>query len=84
MKIEETSENIIHFKVRTFIALVGSLVVGTNIVNSVLHRISDNEATIEYNAEAEERRRQHLEDKLNYIAEIKELTKELKKCEKGE
>lgn len=81
MKIEETSENIIHFKVRTFIALVGGLVVGTNVVNTVLHNISENEKTIEYNAKAEDRRRAHLEEKINYLMEIKDLKKDLKECE---
>lgn len=80
MKPEETSENMIHFKVRTFIGLVGGLVLGTNIVNTVLHDISENYKMIDYNAKAEERRRTHLEEKFAYKMEIAELKEELKHC----
>ena len=80
MKPEETSENMIHFKVRTFIGLVGGLVLGTNIVNTVLHDISENYKMIDYNAEAENRRRAHLEEKLEYKMIISELKEDLKHC----
>lgn len=71
--MEETSDNIIHFKIRTFAALIIFLVGGTNIVNTVVHNISDNEEKIQYNADAEERRRKHLEERLEYKALIAEL-----------
>jgi len=88
MKLEETSENMIHFKVRTFVALVGGLILGTNIVNSVLHDIAAQEkedirlqTEMDYNVEAEKRRRAHSEEKMLYELTIKELSKELKDCE---
>lgn len=81
-EIEETSEGFIHFKVRTFISLVAGLVIGTNVVNTVLHNISDNRDRIEYNEKAEERRRNNLEAKLEYRATIKTLEKELEDCSK--
>ena len=83
MKTEETSDNFIHLKVRTFIGVVGGLLVGTNIVNSVLHDISENYTMIEYNAKAEDRRRAHLEEKLDYKMQLSELKEELKDCKDG-
>lgn len=80
-KLEETSENIIHFRVRTFISLIIGLVVGTNVVNTILHNIAENTNRIEYNNEAEERRRTHLEERINYktiIAEQKHTIEILK------
>jgi len=80
MNPEETSENFIHFKVRTFIGIVGGMVIGTNVVNTVLSDIKQNEEMIQYNAEAEDRRRQHLEKQFEYKLQIIELKEDLKKC----
>lgn len=76
----ETSENIVTFKVRTFIAVVGGLVIGTNVVNTFVHDIQKNEDQINYNKAAEEKRRAHLEEKFNYRIEINALKKELEEC----
>jgi hypothetical protein len=83
MKIEETSENIIHFKIRTFVALVGGLVIGTNVVNTVITDIIENRERIQYNEDAEKRRRTHLEEKMNYQIQIKDLKRDLKDCKDG-
>ena len=80
----ETSENIVTFKVRTFIAVVGGLVIGTNVVNTFIHDIQKNEDQIIYNQEAEKKRRDHLEEKFNYRIEINALKKSLKECEDEE
>lgn len=77
----ETSENIVTFKVRTFVAVVGGLVIGTNVVNTVVHDIQENEKQIVYNADAENRRRNNLEEKINYKIEVAELKKELNDCQ---
>ena len=86
--MQETSDNIIHFKIRTFISLVAGLVIGTNVVNTILHNISDNTDAIEYNAKAEIRRRIHSEEKQELKSTIKEqahkieiLTEKLNKCQ---
>jgi hypothetical protein len=83
MKIEETSENIIHFKIRTFVALVGGLVIGTNVVNTVITDIIENRERIQYNEDADTRRRAHLEEKMNYQIQIKDLKRDLKDCKDG-
>jgi hypothetical protein len=57
-EIKETSEGFITFKVRTFVSVVAGLVIGTNVVNTVLHSISNNSEQIEYNVKAEKRRRE--------------------------
>ena len=82
-EIQETSESIIHFKLRTFIALLVFLVGGTNIVNTVVSDIIENRERILYNEKAEQRRRAHLEEKMNFKIEIKDLKKELKDCQDG-
>jgi hypothetical protein len=80
-EIEESSEGMIHFKVRTFVSLVAGLVIGTNTINTVLSNISTNAEKIEYNEKAEDRRRANLEAKFDYRNEITALKKELKDCE---
>lgn len=80
-EIEETSENFLHIKVRTFIAIVGSLVIGTNVVNSVISDIIENRDKIQYNEEAENRRRSHLEEKMNYKIIINDLKEDIELLE---
>ena len=77
MKQEETSDNMVHLKIRTLFAVVGGLVIGTNVVNSVLHSITENQKTINYNAEAEKRRREHLEEKMDYKLTINDLKEDV-------
>lgn len=80
-EIEETSEGMIHFKLRTFVSLVAGLVIGTNVVNTVLHNISDNAERIEYNEDADKRRRANSEERLGYQQTIIHLEQELEDCE---
>ena len=74
--LEETTEGMIHFKLRTFVSLVAGLVIGTNTINSVLTNISANADQIEYNAEADKRRRANSEEKMELKTNILHLQDE--------
>lgn len=75
--LEETSEGMIHFKVRTFVSLVAGLVIGTNTINTVLSNIASNAEKIEYNAEADKRRRANSEEKMELKTNILHLEDEI-------
>jgi hypothetical protein len=88
--MKETSDNMLHFTVRTFLTILGGLIIGTNVANTIFSNIMDNKEDIEYNKKAEERRRTHLEDKINYkitISDLKEdieiLEEKLENCKDG-
>jgi len=86
----ETGDNMLHIKVRTFFVVVGSLVIGTNIVNKVVQDIIRNRETIIYNDDAGKRRLTHSEEKtelklINKFQEVEiiNLKKELDECAKN-
>ena len=89
-EIKETSDNMLHFTLRTFVGIVGGLVIGTNVVNTVISNIAENRDNLKYAQEAEGRRRFHLEEKINYkitISDLEEdieiLEEKLENCKNG-
>ena len=87
-KDQQTDQYMLHFTVRTFVSIVGGLLLGTNLLNSVLHDIAAQEREdvrlsekIDYNVAAEKRRRAHDAEVMEYKLEINNLKRDLKNCE---
>ena len=77
---KETQDEMIKMKVRTFIGLILSLIIGTNSFSIIYQKIQRNEDQIKYNKERSDRINKRMVDEADMIMKINNLERDLRDC----
>lgn len=80
MSIKETSDEMVHMKVRTFIALLVSVITVTNSFSIVWQKIQRNEELQHYNKERSDRVAERKKQEAIEYYHLKQLEIELENC----
>jgi hypothetical protein len=83
METKETSDEMVHMKVRTFIALLISVITVTNSFSIIYQKIQRTEEQQAYNKERADRIAERKLQEAKEYYHLKELEAQLEKCKKN-